>query len=68
MPFYAFLNHFYGLIFEIALRINPLSFLSITHERTTQNANFAVCSSIFALFLISLSRSGNQGSLESKER
>ena len=68
MHFYAFFNHYYSSIFEIALKINPLFFPSIAQEWTTQNVNFAVRLSLFALFLILLSRSGNQGSLEREER
>ena len=68
MHFYAFFNHSYSSIFEIALRINPLFFLYIAQEQTAQNANLALRSSLFALFLKSLIRSQNQGLLKSEER
>ena len=45
MPF----NHFYSLIFEITLRMKPLFFPSIAHERTTQNLILSVRSSFFFL-------------------
>ena len=40
MHFYAFFNHYYGSIFEITLKINPLFFPSIAHEQNAQNENF----------------------------
>ena len=42
MHFYAFFNHFYGLIFEISLRINPLFFPYIDQELIAQNTNLAL--------------------------
>ena len=68
MPFYAFFNHYYGLIFEIALRTNPLFFPYITHEQTAQNLILSVRSLLFTLFLKSLLSSRNQGSLKSEEQ
>jgi len=63
---YVFFKHNFGSIFEIPLRINPLFVPSIAHEQIAQNANFAVRLLLFALFLTSLSRSRNQGSLKSE--
>ena len=67
MPFYAFINHYYGLIFEIALRIHPLFSPYIAHEQTAQNLILSVPSSLLALYLIERHRSQNAGSLKSKE-
>ena len=52
--------HFYEFL--------ALLFLKIAQERTAQNENLSVRSSLFALFLIERHHSQNQGSLKSKER
>ena len=68
MHFYAFFNHFYSSIFEIALWITGLSSPYIAHERTAQNLILSVRSESFALCLKERHRSQNQGSLKSEER
>ena len=49
VDFYAFFNHFYGSIFEIALRITALFFPYIAHEQTTQNLILSIRSLLFFL-------------------
>ena len=68
MHFYAFFNHFYSSIFEIALRITALSSPYIAHERTAQNLILSVRSERSALCLKERHRSQNEGSLKSEER
>jgi len=64
--FYAFFNHFYSSIFEIALWITALSSPYIAQERTAQSAILSVRSERFALCLKERHRSQNQGSLKSE--
>ena len=68
MHFYAFFNHFYGSIFEIALWTNALSSPYIAHEPTAQNLILSVHSLRFALFVKKRHGSQNQGSLKSEEQ
>jgi len=68
MHFYAFFDHFYSSIFEIALWITALSSPYIAHERTVQNLILSVRSERFAICLKERHRSQNQGSLKSEER
>ena len=70
MHFDAFFNHYYGSIFEIALRICPLFSPYIAHKSRANCSKFDFVTSLilFALFLKSLIRSRNQGLLKSEEQ
>ena len=67
MHFYAFFNHFYGSIFEIALLSTVLSFPYNHMSESLRIWILSVRSLLFALFLIERHRSQNQGSLKSEE-
>jgi len=69
MPFLCVFLFYYGLIFEIALKIHLLFSPYIAHERTAQNlifCQFARRSLLF--FSLSAIAPNNQGLLKSEER